>query len=68
MGDAGKTGQKGKDRAHGSVFGEGLLVGEVIDVVEEGNRLIQVSRMREFLRRFWISLDRCHCHRTSRIS
>ena len=24
-------------------FGEGLLVGEVVDIVEEGNRLIQFS-------------------------
>ena len=37
-----KPGKKAKPGAR-IVFGDGLLVGEVIDVVEEGNRLIQFS-------------------------
>lgn len=37
-----KPGKKAKPGAR-IIFGEGLLVGEVIDVVEEGNRLIQFS-------------------------
>ena len=37
-----KPGKKAKPGAKIS-FGDGLLVGEVIDVVEEGNRLIQFS-------------------------
>lgn len=45
-------------------FGEGLLIGEVIDVVDEGNRLIRLS-MRGFLRKSWINWDRCRCRRTS---
>ena len=45
------------------VFGEGLLKGTVIDVVDEGNRL-----MRVFLRRFWTSLARCRFRHTSPIS
>lgn len=40
MGDAGKPGKKAKVGAKIS-FGDGLLMGEVIDVVEEGNRLIK---------------------------
>ena len=42
MGGAGEAGQEGSP---GAViqFGEGLLTGKVIDVVEEGNRLIQFS-------------------------
>ena len=36
-------------------FGEGLLTGEVIDIVEEGNRLIQFH-YEGILRRFWIGL------------
>lgn len=37
-----KPGKKAKPRAKIS-FGEGLLVGEVIDIVEEGNRLVKFS-------------------------
>ena len=37
-----KPGKKAKVGAKIS-FGEGLLVGEVVDIVEEGNRLIQFS-------------------------
>ena len=37
-----KPGKKAKPGAKIS-FGEGLLVGEVIDVVEEGNRLVKFS-------------------------
>ena len=37
-----KPGKKAKPGTKIS-FGEGLLIGEVIDVVEEGNRLIQFS-------------------------
>ena len=37
-----KPGKKAKVGAKIS-FGDGLLVGEVIDVVEEGNRLVQFS-------------------------
>ena len=42
MGDAGEAWEKAKPGAKIS-FGEGLLVGEVIDVVEEGNRLVKFS-------------------------
>ena len=34
-----KPGKERQDREQESVFGDGLLVGEVMDVVEEGNRL-----------------------------
>lgn len=39
VGNTGKTGEKAKPGTRIS-FGDGLLVGEVVDVVEEGNRLI----------------------------
>ena len=39
VGNTGKTGEKSKPGTRIS-FGDGLLVGEVVDVVEEGNRLI----------------------------
>ena len=42
------------------VFGEGILTGEVVDIVEEGNRLIQFH--------YETGLDRCRCHRTLHIS
>ena len=48
-------------------FGEGLLTGKVIDVVEEGNRLIQFPT-RAFSRRSWTSWARCLCRPTSPIS
>ena len=59
----------GKKARPGAVidFGEGLLTGEIIDVVDEGNRLIQFI-MKESLRRFWISWGRCRCRRISHIS
>ena len=37
-----KPGKKARTGAHIS-FGEGLLKGEIIDVLEDGNRLIQFS-------------------------
>ena len=49
------------------VFGEGILTGEVVDIVEEGNRLIQFHYegiFEEILDR----LGRCRCHRTLHIS
>ena len=63
-----KPGKKMKPGARVS-FGDGLLKGEVLEVVEEGNRLIHFeyegSIMTEFLKRFWISLDRCRFRLTS---
>ena len=49
-------------------FGDGLLVGEVIDVVEEGNRLIRGLNMTVYLKRYWINSVKCLCRRISRIS
>lgn len=42
LGDAGETWKKVKIGTKIS-FGEGLLIGEVVDIVEEGNRLIQFT-------------------------
>ena len=41
-------------------FGEGLLIGEVIDVVDEGNRLIRFEYEGIF-EEIWINWDRCRC-------
>ena len=48
-----KPGKKAKVGARIS-FGDGRLIGEVVDIVDEGNRLMMV-----FLKRYWTSLDRC---------
>ena len=42
MGDSCKTGKKAKPGTK-IIFGDGILTGEVIDVVDDGNRLIQFS-------------------------
>ena len=42
MGDAGKAGQEG-ETGHADPFGDGSLQAEVLDVVEDGNRLIRFS-------------------------
>ena len=42
-----KPGKKAKPGTR-IVFGDGLLIGEVIDVVEEGNRLIQFDVRGDF--------------------
>ena len=41
MGNTGKAGKKGNTVAVVISFGDGLLIGEVVDIVEEGNRLIR---------------------------
>ena len=61
MGDSVKPGKKAKPGTK-IIFGDGLLTGEVIDVVDDGNRLIQFS-YEGFLRRYLISSDRCRCLR-----
>lgn len=61
-----KPGKKAKPGTK-IIFGDGLLTGEVIDVVDDGNRLIQFS-YEGILRRYLISSDRCHCRHTSHIS
>lgn len=43
MGDTRKAREKKAKPGTKIVFGDGLLVGEVIDIVEEGNRLIQFT-------------------------
>ena len=48
-------------------FGEGLLIGEVVDIVEEGNRLIQFT-YEGISRRFWTNWARCPCRPISPIS
>ena len=58
-----KPGKKAKIGTRIS-FGDGLLMGEVVDIVEEGNRLIQFSAMMGFLKRFWTSWVRCRCRLT----
>lgn len=42
MGNTGETGKKAKPGTKIS-FGDGLLVGEVVDVVEDGNRMIKFT-------------------------
>ena len=42
-----KPGKKAKPGTK-IVFGDGLLVGEVVDIVEEGNRLIQFTYEGDF--------------------
>lgn len=49
------------------VFGGGLLRAEVVDIVEEGNRLIRFE-YEGILKRSLISWDRCHCHLILHIS
>lgn len=61
-----KTGEKAKPGTK-LVFGDGLLTAEVVDVVEEGNRLIQFH-YDGILKKFWISWDRCRCRHILRIS
>ena len=43
LGDPCKTGKKGNASGTKIIFGDGLLAGEVVDIVEEGNRLIQFT-------------------------
>ena len=61
-----KPGKKAKPGTK-IIFGDGLLTGEVIDVVDDGNRLIQFS-YEGILRRYLISSDRCRYLRISHIS
>lgn len=61
-----KPGKKAKPGTR-IIFGDGLLIGEVIDVVDDGNRLIQFS-YEGILRRYLISSDRCRYLRISHIS
>ena len=61
-----KPGKKAKIGTRIS-FGDGLLVGEVVDIVEEGNRLIHLN-MKGFLKKSLTVLDRCRFRRTSHIS
>ena len=49
------------------VFGDGRLRAEVIDVMEEGNRLVRLLT-RGFSKRFWTALEKCRSLHTLRIS
>ena len=55
-----KPGKKCKPGTVIISFGDGILTGEVIDVVEEGNRLIKF--MKVFLKKCWISLENATSH------
>lgn len=61
-----KPGRKAKPGTRIS-FGDGLLVGEVVDIVDEGNRLIHLS-MKGSSRRSWTSWGRCRFRLTLPIS
>ena len=61
-----KPGKKARPGARIS-FGDGILVGEVIDIVEEGNRLVKFE-YEGILKRYSISSERCRCLHISRIS
>ena len=61
-----KPGKKAKIGTRIS-FGDGLLIGEVVDIVEEGNRLIHFEYEGIF-EEFWTGLVRCRFRRISRIN
>ena len=61
-----KPGKKARPGAR-IVFGDGILKGEVLEVVDEGNRLIRFE-YEGILRKFWTGSDRCPCRPTLLIS
>ena len=56
-----KPGKKARPGAK-ITFGDGILKGEIIDIVDEGNRLIQFH-YEGISKRSWISWEKCRCRR-----
>lgn len=63
MGNTGTSGEKLKPGARVS-FGDGRLKGEILDVVEEGNRLVKFE-YEGILRKCWTAWEKCPFRRIS---